>query len=341
MPSRSSSAAAAPPRLVGPSTSRLATTPATSRVSPTPLAIFARAFSCRMAYESELASFFALSSLPADSRTLRSSISRYGLAIGYLEGLKLYAFGMPYQYATSLRKSHSLLEKKHAESMLVEKVEKERDTIECNFSRFKLLVSILALNDSNRRRTLSMYLLARLAQLTMQLQHQLPLGKRFHFTSLTFVPFVAPPAEVASKDHKLLYWIAGGNLLFQFYWRKRLDVVNLLFSSSASRRFFVVYLSNRHLLPDIKNAECFCFVCLWEESCTTWNMKPDTMAPFLRGLIRRFLASRISNPVSASNRSPSYTYLQSLDAMKKPKLLDSRRMNHLLRSINLESIPGL
>lgn len=69
--------------------------------------------------------------------------------------------------------------------------------------------------------------------------------------------------------------------------------------------------------------------------------EPDTMAPLLRGLIRRFLASRISNPVSSSNRNPSYTYLHNLDAMKKPKILETRGTESPSEKYNLESIPGL
>lgn len=69
--------------------------------------------------------------------------------------------------------------------------------------------------------------------------------------------------------------------------------------------------------------------------------EPDTMAPLLRGLIRRFLASRISNPVSSSSRNPSYTYLQNLEAMKKPKPLERRGAESPSEKYNLESIPGL
>lgn len=70
--------------------------------------------------------------------------------------------------------------------------------------------------------------------------------------------------------------------------------------------------------------------------------EPDTMAPFLRGLIRRFLASRISNPVNSSSRNASYSYLQTLDAMKKPKLLEGDGSEGPSeKKYNLESIPGL
>lgn len=71
--------------------------------------------------------------------------------------------------------------------------------------------------------------------------------------------------------------------------------------------------------------------------------EPDTMAPFLRGLIRRFLASQISNPSSKYPRNSSYTYLQTLDALKKPKTQESREGEtpKAEEKYNLEAIPGL
>lgn len=71
--------------------------------------------------------------------------------------------------------------------------------------------------------------------------------------------------------------------------------------------------------------------------------EPDTMAPFLRGLIRRFLASQISNPSSKIRQSSSYMYLQSLDALEKPKTQESRESEtqKAEKKYNLESIPGL
>ena len=70
--------------------------------------------------------------------------------------------------------------------------------------------------------------------------------------------------------------------------------------------------------------------------------EPETMAPFLRGLIRRFLASRISNPSPPLNRSASYTHL-TLDVMNKPKLEENQEAKASSPSAkyNLESIPGL
>lgn len=70
--------------------------------------------------------------------------------------------------------------------------------------------------------------------------------------------------------------------------------------------------------------------------------EPDTMAPFLRGLIRRFLASRISNSSTSSSRDVSHSYLNTLDAMKKPNLEDNREVEAARsEKYNLESIPGL
>lgn len=70
--------------------------------------------------------------------------------------------------------------------------------------------------------------------------------------------------------------------------------------------------------------------------------EPDTMAPFLRGLIRRFLASRISNPGSLTGRSASYSNLQTPDPMNIPKLQEIQNATYSpSEKYNLESIPGL
>ena len=71
--------------------------------------------------------------------------------------------------------------------------------------------------------------------------------------------------------------------------------------------------------------------------------EPDTMAPFLRGLIRRFLASKISNPSPPTpNRNTSYSYLQTLNALEQSRTQPGVD-NGLPTSekYNLESIPGL
>ena len=73
------------------------------------------------------------------------------------------------------------------------------------------------------------------------------------------------------------------------------------------------------------------------------DYEPETMSPFHRGLIRRFLASRISNPSPPSNRTASYTYLQALDGMTKPTVEERKdsESEPSSQKYNLESIPGL
>lgn len=72
--------------------------------------------------------------------------------------------------------------------------------------------------------------------------------------------------------------------------------------------------------------------------------EPDTMSPFLRSLIRRFLASKISNPAPPANRNPSYNYLQT-PAIEKPPIshnqIQEPHESKASEKYNLESIPGL
>ncbi|XP_041018145.1 uncharacterized protein LOC121260367 [Juglans microcarpa x Juglans regia] len=149
--------------------------------------------------------------------------------------------------------------------------------------------------------------------------------------------------KVSSKDHKLVYWIAGGmaalSVLLEKKARRSELALYVLPRAGASLWYILV---NRHLLPDIRNAEVFLFCICMGGIMYYLEYEPDTMAPFLRGLIRRFLASRISSPGIASNRNASYTYLETLDAMKKPKLQDGRPDEASpSQKYNLESIPGL
>lgn len=148
--------------------------------------------------------------------------------------------------------------------------------------------------------------------------------------------------KVASRDHKLVYWIAGG-----------ISALSVLLEKKARRGELALYvlprsvdslwyiLVNRHLLPKIRNAEVFLFSLCMGGIMYYLEYEPETMAPFLRGLIRRFLASRISNPSPPpSNQTASYTYLQALDGITTPKLQE-RRDAESSEKYNLESIPGL
>ncbi|KAJ4956892.1 hypothetical protein NE237_013675 [Protea cynaroides] len=149
--------------------------------------------------------------------------------------------------------------------------------------------------------------------------------------------------KVATKDHKLVYWVAGGTAALSVLLEKktrRAELALYVLPRAGDSLWYI--LVNRHLLPHIKNAEVALFCMCMGGIMYYLEHEPDTMAPLLRGLIRRFLASRISNPGSASNRNSSYSYLQTLDAIKKPKLQDNRDTStSASEKYNLEAIPGL
>ncbi|KAK4572459.1 hypothetical protein RGQ29_030768 [Quercus rubra] len=149
--------------------------------------------------------------------------------------------------------------------------------------------------------------------------------------------------KVASKDHKLVYWIAGGMAALSVLLEKKARRSELALYVLPRAGESLWYISvNRHMLPDIKNAEVFLFCICMGGIMYYLEHEPDTMAPFLRGLIRRFLASRISSPGLSSNRNASSPFLQTLDAIKKPKLQDNGQAEASpLQKYNLESIQGL
>ncbi|KAJ6875952.1 hypothetical protein NC652_035353 [Populus alba x Populus x berolinensis] len=149
--------------------------------------------------------------------------------------------------------------------------------------------------------------------------------------------------KISTRDHKLVYWIAGGISALSVLLEKksrRAELALYVLPRAGDSLWYI--LVNRHVLPNIKNAEVALFCACMGGVMYYLEHEPDTMAPFLRGLIRRFLASRISNPGGPLNRSASYTYLQTLDAIKKPKLQESREAEaSTSQEYNLESIEGL
>lgn len=159
-----------------------------------------------------------------------------------------------------------------------------------------------------------------------------------------FQAFICAHRKVATKDHKLVYWFAGGAAALSVMLEKkpRRSELALYVLPRAGDSLWEI-LVNRHLLPDIKNAEVALFCGCMGGIMYYLEYEPDTMAPFLRGLIRRFLASQISNPSSKYPHSSSYSYLQTLDALKKPKTQESREGEtpKAEEKYNLEAIPGL
>ncbi|KAL8232132.1 hypothetical protein R6Q57_001910 [Mikania cordata] len=145
--------------------------------------------------------------------------------------------------------------------------------------------------------------------------------------------------KVASQDHKLVYWFAGGLSALSVLLEKkdRRGELGLYVLPRAGESLWYI-LVNRRVLPDVKNAEVALFCACMGGMMYYLEHEPDTMSPFLRNLIRRFLSGRISNP---STRNASYNYLQSLDATKKPNSQNPEPESQSSGKYNLESIPGL
>uniref|UniRef100_A0A0E0I121 Transmembrane protein 135 N-terminal domain-containing protein n=1 Tax=Oryza nivara TaxID=4536 RepID=A0A0E0I121_ORYNI len=149
--------------------------------------------------------------------------------------------------------------------------------------------------------------------------------------------------KVATKDHKLVYWFAGlmsGLSILLEKKARRAELALYVLPRAGDSLWYI--LINRHLLPNIKNAEVALFCMCMGGIMYFLEYEPDTMAPFLRGLIRRFLASKISNPIPPPNPNASYSYLQKLNALEQPRTQQGPE-NGLTSSekYNLEAIPGL
>ncbi|KAL0913470.1 hypothetical protein M5K25_016933 [Dendrobium thyrsiflorum] len=149
--------------------------------------------------------------------------------------------------------------------------------------------------------------------------------------------------KVATKDHKLVYWIAGAfaglSVLLEKKGRRSELALYVLPRAGDSLWYIIV---NRHLLPNVKNAEVALFCICMGGIMYFLEHEPETMAPLLRGLIRRFLASRITNPSPPSKRSASYSYLQTLGSIDNSKLTENVENEATVSAkYNLESIPGL
>eukprot|EP00249_Psilotum_nudum_P016617 c25909_g1_i1 orf=451-2100(-) len=102
--------------------------------------------------------------------------------------------------------------------------------------------------------------------------------------------------RIVTKDHKFVYWFAGAAAALSVLIEKksrRAELALYVFPRAADSWWYI--LVNRHLLPDIKYAEVALFCLCMGGIMYYLEHEPSTMAPFLRGLIRRFL-SRSEQP---------------------------------------------
>ncbi|CAA6667015.1 unnamed protein product [Spirodela intermedia] len=127
--------------------------------------------------------------------------------------------------------------------------------------------------------------------------------------------------KIATKDHKLVYWLGGGMAALAVLLEKKArrgELALYVLPRAADSLWYI--LVNRHLLPDIKNACDLAgasVLLVHGGDNVLLGAGAGTMTPLLRGLIRRFLASRISNRSLSSDRSPSYSYLPSSTAAEE------------------------
>nr|AIN39849.1 hypothetical protein [Zoysia matrella] len=148
--------------------------------------------------------------------------------------------------------------------------------------------------------------------------------------------------KVAIKDHKLVYWFAGlvsGLSILLEKKVRRAELALYVLPRAGDSLWYI--LINRHLLPNIKNTEVALFCMCMGGIMYFLEYEPDTMAPFLRGLIRRFLASKISNPSPPPNRNASHSYLQTLNVLEQSRTQPGPEDGMATSEYNLESIPGL
>ncbi|ERN01096.1 uncharacterized protein LOC18429172 [Amborella trichopoda] len=150
--------------------------------------------------------------------------------------------------------------------------------------------------------------------------------------------------KVAAKDHKFVYWFAGGMAALSVLLEKKAKrgELGLYVLPRASDSLWYI-LVNRHLLPDIKNAEVPLFCLCMGGIMYYLEYEPETMAPFLRGLIRRFLASRISNPDPSPKLPASYSYSHSIGFTETSGEQEKSKKSSLEtgEKYDLEAIPGL
>ncbi|KAL2652112.1 hypothetical protein R1flu_020240 [Riccia fluitans] len=117
--------------------------------------------------------------------------------------------------------------------------------------------------------------------------------------------------KVVMKDHKSIYFCAGAFAALSVLLEKknrRSELALYTLPRAADSLWYI--LVNRHLLPDVKYAEVALFSLCMGGIMYYHEYEPDTMAPFLRGLIRRFL-NRTGTPDQTPNYDSSSRHMQS------------------------------
>eukprot|EP00897_Mesotaenium_endlicherianum_P006990 jgi/Mesen1/6319/ME000326S05458 len=104
--------------------------------------------------------------------------------------------------------------------------------------------------------------------------------------------------KVAERDHKLTYWLAGALAGLSALLEKpgrRSELALYTLPRAVDSLWYI--LINKHLLPDIKYTEVGLFCACMGGLMYYHDNEPDTVAPFVRGIITRFL-SRTGFPLA-------------------------------------------
>lgn len=153
--------------------------------------------------------------------------------------------------------------------------------------------------------------------------------------------------KVATRDHKLIYWFAGwiAALSVLIEKKSRRSELALYVLPRAADSFWYI-LVNRHLLPNVRNAEVVLFSLCMGGIMYYLEYEPDTMAPFLRGLLKRFLASRISTADLPPKLGAPYPCVDTVNSRHALNLQEQNSQSSATslstgEHLNLEAFSGL
>lgn len=167
--------------------------------------------------------------------------------------------------------------------------------------------------------------------------------------------YICLQRKVSVKDHKLVYWFGGAMAALSVLLEKksrRAELALYVLPRAADSLWYI--LVNRHLLPNIKHAEVALFCLCMGGIMYFHEHEPNTMAPFLRGLIKRFLSRGVSTdqpsdnsllnslgPFGAAEPLPSGTLMDLPTSQDKLDESSSGNHSEVLEKLKAEAFQGL
>ncbi|CAI5465400.1 unnamed protein product [Closterium sp. Yama58-4] len=147
------------------------------------------------------------------------------------------------------------------------------------------------------------------------------------------------------KDHKLFYWLAGAVAGLSVLIEKASRRAELtLYVLPRALDSLIYILVNRHILPDIKMAEVVLFCACMGGLMYFHDTDPSAMAPFVRGILNRFLHHSSPPPptdASSSLPPPSTTTLPPPSTVPAPAPVSSHPTAQITSSSSAAASPAL